>query len=60
VHRAGDGHPAVLARQATGGAGLPDDEGHEQVLHDRASGGPAVHQDDRSGTVQVRQDVRQG
>jgi len=60
LHRAGDGHPSVLARQAVGRASLSNDEGHEQVLHDRTSGGAAVHQDDRAGAVQVRQDVGQG
>lgn len=57
LHGACDGHLAVLAGKAVGGASLSNDEGHEQILHDRASRGAAVHQDDRAGAVQVRQDV---
>ena len=60
MYRAGHGHPSILAGQAFRGARVPNDEGHEQVLHHRTQRGAAAHQDDRPGAVEVREDVGQG
>ena len=60
LHGAGHGHHAVLARQAQGRTRVQNDESHEQVLHHRPQRSATTHQNDRTRTVQVCQDVGEG